>query len=117
METKNTILQYEEQALNYQQELVIYKRDTEAKILQLQAKYNEEISRVKYEKQLAISEFTKRIQEAQEKRNLFNKPDDNFKLKVETPNECSRSFTVLRQDTGSTGPKIIKHRRQHSDNR
>lgn len=38
-----------------------------------------------------------------------------FILTVDTPHEVSKSFNVLRQDTGSTVTKIIEHRRQLSD--
>jgi len=43
------------------------------------------------------------------------KTNNHFKLGAITPQEISRSFTVLRHDTGSTGSKFIKHRRQQSD--
>lgn len=46
-----------------------------------------------------------------------DKHNISFKLGAVTPQQISRSFTVLRQDTGSTGSKIIKHRRQQSDSR
>mmetsp|Transcript_8188 Transcript_8188/g.7787 ORF Transcript_8188/g.7787 Transcript_8188/m.7787 type:complete len:162 (+) Transcript_8188:751-1236(+) len=38
-----------------------------------------------------------------------------IKNSLSTTQEMTRSFTVLRQDTGSTGSKIIRHKRQHSD--
>lgn len=51
------------------------------------------------------------------RRNLEIDKDLNkkFVLTVDTPHEISRSFNVLRQDTGSTVTKIIEHRRQLSD--
>lgn len=50
IEVKSQILQYEEKALQHQHELLNYKRDTEAKILLLQTRYNEELSRISTEK-------------------------------------------------------------------
>lgn len=117
IEVKSSVLQFEEQALKHQQELLNYKRDTEAKILLLQSRYNEELNRINQEKRSAVQELTKKLQNAQEKRDqLFKVESKSFKLGTETPQEISRSFTILRQDTGSTGSnKIISHRRQHSD--
>jgi len=47
---------------------------------------------------------------------IFLKPEmEKTKLCSITPQEISKSFTILRQDTGSTGTKIIRHTRQHSD--
>lgn len=108
-------MQFEEQALEYQQELLNYKRDTEAKILLLQSKYNEELAVMNQEKHYAIEQLTKKIQAAQEKRLIGTDDNNKFKLGVSTPQELSRSFTILRQDTGSTGSKVISHSRQHSD--
>lgn len=119
IDLKVSILQYEEQSLQSQQELIVYKKETEAKIVQLQSRYNEEISKVHKEKQLAIDELTNKIQQAQNKRNLSINDQivSKFKVKAETPQEGSRSFTVLRQDTGSTSSKFVRHQRQHSDSR
>lgn len=120
IDLKVSMLQYEEQSLQSQQELIVYKKETEAKIVQLQSRYNEEISKVHKEKQLAIDELTNRIQQAQNKRNLSINDQiiGNFNGKAETPQqEGSRSFTVLRQDTGSTSSKFVRHQRQHSDSR
>jgi hypothetical protein len=83
--------------------------------LLLQSKYSEELSIINQEKQYAIEQLTKKIQAAQEKRLTGTEDSDKFKLGVSTPQELSRSFTILRQDTGSTGSKVISHTRQHSD--
>ena len=50
LQVKSHILECEETALKYQQELLFYKRDTEAKIKLLQNKYNEELLRIRQEK-------------------------------------------------------------------
>jgi hypothetical protein len=92
-------------SLDCQQELLIYKRDTEAKILLLQSRYNDELTRINSEKRLAITNLTKKLESETFKRNLT----------VESPLETSKSFVLLRQDTGSTGPKVIEHIRKHSE--
>jgi hypothetical protein len=92
-------------SLDCQQELLIYKRDTEAKILLLQSRYNDELTRINSEKRLAITNLTKKLESETFKRNLT----------VESPLETSKSFVLLRQDTGSTGPKVIEHKRKHSE--
>jgi len=114
---KSQILQYEEKALHHQQELLVYKRDTEAKILILQAKYNEEISRLNIEKRNAIQDITLKVHKYQESREKIycNNGEQILNLNSASPQEISRSFTIVRQDTGSTNSKIIKHRRQYSD--
>ena len=113
------MLQYEEQSLQSQQELINYKKETEAKIIHLQSRYNEEISKIHKEKQLAIDDLTNKIQQAQNKRNLTINDQiiSKFKVKAGTPQEGSRSFAVLRHDTGSTSSKFVRHQRQHSDSR
>ena len=61
-----------------------------------------------------------RINKANESKQIMTSNDKHnisFKLGTITPQQISRSFTVLRQDTGSTASKIIKHRRQQSDSR
>lgn len=68
IEVKSTILQYEEAALGYQQELLTYKRDTEAKILMLQGKYTEELKKLSQEKYKAIENLTQKLEEVHEKR-------------------------------------------------
>jgi hypothetical protein len=59
----------------------------------------------------AINNLTQKLESANTKRTMSNR--DN--LAVESSLETSKSFVLLRQDTGSTGPKIIEHRRKHSD--
>ena len=56
---KTDILQFEEKMLATQQELVDYKRETEAKIVTLQSRYSQELSNIKNEKRRAIEEVTK----------------------------------------------------------
>lgn len=113
---KTTILQHEEQALHYQQQLLTYKKDTEAKVLLLQSKYSEELKKINHEKHRAIQDLTKKLQDMHEKRYLDPEyPRERIKKGSCTPQEVSRSFTVLQQDTGSTGSRMIQHRRQHSD--
>lgn len=70
IEVKSTILQYEETALGYQQELLTYKRDTEAKILMLQGKYTEELKKLSQDKYKAIESLTQKLQEAHDKRSF-----------------------------------------------
>jgi chromosome segregation ATPase len=50
LQVKSHVLECEEAALKYQQDLLVYKRDTEAKIKLLQNRYNEELFRIRQEK-------------------------------------------------------------------
>lgn len=93
---------------------------TQTRIIELQTRYTNEISRLQKDKQMHIEELTNKIHKAQEKQivNIDDtKPISSFKLQSVTPQQINRSFTVLRQDTGSTGTRFIKHRRQKSDSR
>ena len=67
IQVKSQILICEEKALFHQQELLVYKRDTEAKILLLQTRYNEELKRLSFEKRAAIQKITNQLQKTQEK--------------------------------------------------
>jgi hypothetical protein len=98
-------------SLDCQQELLIYKRDTEAKILLLQSRYNDELNRINSEKRTAINNLSKKLESESIKRNISNRNN----LTVESPLETSKSFVHLRQDTGSTGPKVIEHIRKNSE--
>lgn len=58
-----------------------------------------------------------KLQKAQDNRDqiLVKSNMKNINQSSWTLEENSRSFTALRQDTGSTGLKVLKHKRQHSD--
>ena len=70
---------------------------------------------MKREEQLKRSR--NKFQEVQNKRKLFfeNKVHNNFRLGIITPQEGSKSFSVLQQDTGSTDSKIIEPRNKKNE--